>query len=72
MCHKYYISDATFYEWPLKYGGMEVREATRLKAIEDENGKLKPILADTMLDVSTLNGCSEKLRRPGSSRNAVI
>jgi putative transposase len=56
LCHKCGVSDATFYKWRSKYGGMEVAEAKRLKALEDENGKLKRLLADAMLDVSTLKG----------------
>jgi len=43
-----------FYKWRSKYGGMEVAEAKRLKALEDENGRLKRLLADAILDVSTL------------------
>lgn len=54
LCRKYGISNATFYEWRLKYGGMEVSEARRLKALEDENRNLKKLLAESMLDVSTL------------------
>lgn len=54
LCRRYGVSDATFYKWRSKYGGMEVAEAKRLKALEDENGKLKRLLADAMLDVSTL------------------
>lgn len=54
LCRKYGVSDATFYKWRSRYGGMEVAEAKRLKALEDENGKLKRLLADAMLDVSTL------------------
>ena len=54
LCRKYGVSDATFYKWRSKFGGMEVAEAKRLKALEDENGKLKRLLADAMLDVSTL------------------
>lgn len=54
LCRKYGISDATFYKWRSKYGGMEVAEAKRLRALEEENGKLKRLLADAMLDVSTL------------------
>lgn len=51
LCRKYGVSDATFYKWRSRYGGMEVAEAKRLKALEDENGKLKRLLADAMLDV---------------------
>jgi putative transposase len=54
LCRKHGISDATFYKWRSKYGGMEVSEAKRLKALEDENRKLKKLLAEQMLDVSTL------------------
>jgi putative transposase len=51
---KYGISDATFYKWRSRYGGMEISDARRLKALEDENRKLKKLLAETMLDASTL------------------
>jgi len=54
LCRKHGISDATFYTWRSKYGGMEVSEAKRLKALADENAKLKKLLAESMLDVSTL------------------
>jgi putative transposase len=54
LCRKHGISDATFYNWRSKYGGMEVSEAKRLKALEEENRKLKKLLAESMLDVSTL------------------
>ncbi|GEO83054.1 transposase [Pararhodospirillum oryzae] len=54
LCRKHGISDATFYKWRAKYSGMEVSEAKRLKALEDENARLKRLLADAMLDVSTL------------------
>ena len=54
LCRKHGISDATFYNWRSKYGGMEVSEAKRLKQLEDENAKLKKLLAESMMDVSTL------------------
>ena len=54
ICRKYGISDAAFYNWRNKYGGMEASDAKRLKALEDENRKLKKLLAESMLDVSTL------------------
>lgn len=54
ICRKYGISDATFYKWRSKYGGMEVSDARKLKALEEENRKLKKLLAESMLDVSTL------------------
>ena len=54
LCRKHGISDATFYKWRSKYGGMEVSDARRLKALEDENRKLKKLLAETVLDAATL------------------
>ncbi|GFE93673.1 hypothetical protein DmAi_17320 [Acetobacter persici] len=51
LCRKHGISDATFYKWKTCYGGLEVSEAKRLKALEDENIRLKRLLADTMLDM---------------------
>jgi putative transposase len=54
ICRKYGISDATLYKWRSRYGGMEVSDARRLKALEEENRKLKKLLAQSMLDVATL------------------
>ena len=54
LCRKHGISDGTFYKWHSKYGGMEVSEAKRLKALEVENATLKKMLAEHMLDVATL------------------
>jgi putative transposase len=54
LCRRHGISDATFYKWRSRFGGMEVSGARRLRALEDENAKLKRLLADAMLDVSTL------------------
>lgn len=50
LCRMHGISDVTFYNWRSKYGGMEVSDAKRLKQLEDENRKLKQMLADTMLE----------------------
>jgi putative transposase len=50
LCRKHGLSSPTFYKWKAKYGGMDVSEARRLKALEDENAKLKRMLADVMLD----------------------
>jgi putative transposase len=50
LCRKHGVSSATFYKWKAKYGGLDVSEAKRLKALEDENAKLKRLLADAMLD----------------------
>lgn len=54
ICRRHGISDATFYKWKAKYGGMEVSEAKRLKALEDENARLKKLLAEAMLDNAML------------------
>jgi putative transposase len=50
LCRMHGISDATFYTWRTKYGGMEVSDAKRLKQLEEENRKLKQMLADTLLE----------------------
>jgi putative transposase len=54
LCRKHGISDATFYKWRSKYGGMEVFDARWLKTLESENAKLKKMLAEQMMDVATL------------------
>ena len=54
LCRRHGISDATFYNWRSRYGGMEVSDARRVKSLEDENRKLKKLLAESMLDVATL------------------
>lgn len=54
LCRKHGISDATFYKWRAKYGGLEVSDARRLRALEQENARLKKLLAEAMIDVSTL------------------
>ena len=54
LCRKHGISDATFYKWRSRYGGMQASDAKRLRALEDENTKLKKLLAESMLDASTL------------------
>jgi putative transposase len=50
LCRKHGLSSPTFYKWKAKYGGLDVSEARRLRALEDENAKLKRMLADAMLD----------------------
>lgn len=50
LCRKHGVSDASIYKWKARFGGMDVSEANRLKALEDENAKLKCMLADAMLD----------------------
>jgi putative transposase len=54
LCRQHGISAATFYAWRSKYGGMDVSEAKRLKQLEEENAKLKRIVADQTLDITML------------------
>ena len=54
LCRKYGISDATYYNWKAKFGGMTVSDAQRLKALEAENARLKRLLAESMLDNAAL------------------
>lgn len=73
LCRKHGISDAMFYTWRSKYGGMEVSEARQFKALEEKNANLKRRLAESVMDVSTLkellakNSCAT----PGLQREAV-
>ena len=60
LCRKHGFSDASFYTWRSKYGGMEVSEAKRLRALESENAKLKKLLAETMLDKEALSAALRK------------
>jgi putative transposase len=60
LCKKYGISDATFQKWRSKLGGMEVVSTKRLRALEEENGRLKKLLAGMMMDVATLREVLEK------------
>ena len=60
LCRKHGMSSATYYAWKAKYGGLEVSEAKRLRALEDENAKLKRLLADAMLDNAGLKDLVSK------------
>ena len=60
LCRKYGICGQTFYRWKSKYGGMSVSEAQRLKQLEDENRKLKQMVADLMLDKQALQAVLAK------------
>ena len=60
LCRMHGISDVTFYTWRSKFGGMEVSDAKRLKQLEDENRKLKQMLADAMLDNKVLKDVVSK------------
>ena len=69
VCRKHGVSEATFYNWKAKYGGLEVSEAKRLKAMESENARLKKLLA-TMLDNAALKDLRKKcMARPGVARS---
>lgn len=60
LCRTYGISDATFYKYKAKFGGMNVSDAKRLRALEDENNRLKRMLADAMLDNAALKDLATK------------
>lgn len=60
LARRHGISEATIYNWKAKYGGMEVSEAKRLRSLEDENAKLKRLLADAMLDNAALKDLLSK------------
>jgi putative transposase len=60
VCRQHGISDATFYKWRAKFGGMSVSDAQKLKALEIENGRLKRLLADAMLDNVVLKDMATK------------
>ena len=60
LCRKHGVSNASIYKWKAKYGGMDVSQARRLKALEDENAKLKKLLADSMLDNAALKDLLSK------------
>jgi len=60
LCRRHGFSDASFYNWRSKYGGMDVSDAKRLKAMEQENARLKKLLAETMLDKEALEAALRK------------
>ena len=60
VCRQHGISSATFYKWKAKFGGMDVSDAKRLRALEDENAKLKKLLAETMLDIAMLKDINSR------------
>ncbi|WP_254430394.1 IS3 family transposase [Ruegeria arenilitoris] len=72
VCRKYGISDATFYKYKAKFGGMNVSDAKKLRALEDENNRLKRMLAEAMLDNAALKDLGDKkLLTPDAKRRAV-
>ena len=60
VCRKHGVSGATFYKWKSKFGGMDVSDAKRLRSLEDENAKLKKLLAETMLDNAILKDINSR------------
>ncbi|QFR33437.1 IS3 family transposase [Ancylobacter sp. TS-1] len=73
LCRKHGVSDASIYKWKARFGGMDVSEAKRLRALEDENAKLKRMLADAMLDNVALKDLPGKeVVTPAAERRAVV
>ena len=60
VCRRHGISSATFYKWKSKFGGLEVSEARRLRTLEEENSRLKKLLAEAMLDNAVLKDLASK------------
>ena len=60
VCRRHGISEATFYKWKAKFGGLEVTEAKRLRTLEDENAKLTKLFAEEMLAIAVLKDISSK------------
>ena len=60
VCRKHGVSSATFYKWKARYGGLDVSDARRLRGLEDENAKLKKLLAEAMLDNAMLKDINSK------------
>jgi putative transposase len=72
LCRKHGVSDATVYKWKPKYGGMDVSEAKRLKGHEDENARLKRLLADAVLDNAALKDPLGKMYGPPRVCKVVV
>jgi len=78
VCRKHGISSPTFYAWKAKYGGMDVSQARKLKVLEDENARLKRLLADAMLDnavlkeVATKTGEARRSAQGGRARSRAL
>ena len=71
LCRKHGFSDASFYTWRSKFGGMDVSDAKRLRAMEQENARLKKLLAQAMLDKEALEVGAKKVLTPRARRQAV-
>jgi putative transposase len=75
LCRKHGMSEGTFYAWKAKFGGMTVSDAKRLKALEDENAKLKKLLAEQMLDGETISAIGPRTmveRDEGTSGKKMV
>src|SRR3990170_7189690 len=72
LCRTNGITEQTYYRWKAKYGGMELSEMQRLKQIEDENRRLKQIVAEQTLDIQALKATSERSSCHGRSRTGRI
>ena len=72
LCHKHAISDATFYTWRKKYGGMELPDVKHLKSLEEENARLKKLLAEAMLDKEALQVALGRKLTKGQKREAMV
>ena len=72
LCRKHGMSDATFYNWKSKFGGLEVSEVKRLRSLEAENVKLKRLLADAMLDNTALKDLWKTTVMPAACRRWLI
>ena len=70
LCRTHGFSDASFYKWRGRFGGMEASDARRLKELESENGKLKKLLAEAMLDITGLSGATPDAAAPGAMRKS--
>ena len=68
VCRRHGISEATFHKWKAKFGGLEVAQAKRLRKLEEENAKLRKLLAEAMLDIAVLKDISAK---NGDARRAA-
>ena len=71
VCRRHEISSATFYKWKLKFGGLEASEARRLRSLEEENSRLKKLLAEAILDDAVFKGLASRIgnaRREAGSR----
>ena len=60
LCRKYNVSDATFYNWRMKYGGLELGDAKRLRVLEDENRRLKKLLTESVLEIAAIKDVLSK------------